>query len=366
MIEKVSVKIPNNNYDILIGKDSTKELGGFLTSNNYSKIFLVTDQNISQYHLSYIQNIIDKSGVDYSTIVTEVGEKIKSFKYLEKLTDEILSKGVDRKSLIISFGGGVIGDLSGFAASILMRGIDFVQVPTTLLAMVDSSVGGKTAINSSLGKNLIGSFYQPKLVICDIRYLKTLSSRQFLCGYAEVIKYGFIEDKKLFKYLKDNHENIFKSKEEELIYIIKESCKIKADIVTKDEKENGVRALLNFGHTFGHIFETEAHYSNKILHGEAVALGMAMAADMSVNLGFLAQEECDEIVSYLQECGFILDVEEFGFEFSRSNLITHLFKDKKVENKQLTFILLKKIGEAFIEKDVDLSEFEKVLDEYLL
>ena len=231
--------------------------------------------------------------------------------------------------------------------------------------MVDSSVGGKTAVNSSLGKNLIGSFYQPKLVICDTRYLKTLPTREFLSGYAEVVKYGFIENKEFFDYLRENHEQIFNSSEDELKYIIKESCKSKAEIVSQDEREGGVRALLNFGHTFGHIFETEAHYSSKILHGEAVAIGMAMAARMSVNLGFLGQDECDEIVSYLKECAFILDVEEFGFKYERSNLIQHLFKDKKVENKKLTFILLKKIGQAFIEKDVDILAFEKVLDEYL-
>lgn len=365
MIEKVTLKLPNNNYDILIGQNSTTKLEEFLKSTKYSKIFIVTDQNVANYHLSYIQNIVDKTGVDYSSIVTEVGEKVKSFQHLEKLTDEIISKGVDRKSLIIAFGGGVIGDLSGFAASILMRGIDFVQVPTTLLAMVDSSVGGKTAVNSSLGKNLIGSFYQPKLVICDTRYLKTLPTREFLSGYAEVVKYGFIENKEFFDYLRENHEQIFNSSEDELKYIIKESCKSKAEIVSQDEREGGVRALLNFGHTFGHIFETEAHYSSKILHGEAVAIGMAMAARMSVNLGFLGQDECDEIVSYLKECAFILDVEEFGFKYERSNLIQHLFKDKKVENKKLTFILLKKIGQAFIEKDVDILAFEKVLDEYL-
>ena len=365
MTIKVTVEIPNNNYDILIGKNSTQELESFLKNTKYSKIFLITDKNVANYHLSYIQNIIDKTDIDYSTITMDSGEKVKSFNHLEKLTNEIISKNVDRKSLIIAFGGGVIGDLSGFAASILLRGIDFIQVPTTLLAMVDSSVGGKTAVNSSLGKNLIGSFYQPKLVICDTRYLKTLPSREFLCGYAEVIKYGFIQDIRFFDYLKENHEQIFHLDEEKLNHIIKESCKIKADIVAQDEKEGGIRALLNYGHTFGHIFETEANYSNKILHGEAVGLGMAMAAQMSVNLGYLSQEKCDMMTDYLTQCAFILEVEEFGFEFDRQNLITHLFKDKKVENNKLTFILLKEIGNAFIEKDVHVKDFEQVLDKFL-
>lgn len=365
MIEKVVVKIPQNNYKILIGRDASNEIVPFLEKKKYSKIFIITDKNVANYHLSHLQNVIDKTGFKYFTITIDNGEKVKSFQYLEKLTNDLLSSNVDRKSLIIALGGGVIGDLSGFAASILMRGIDFIQVPTTLLAMVDSSVGGKTAINSALGKNLIGSFYQPKLVICDTKFLKTLPHREFLCGYAEIVKYGFIKDKKLFKYLRDNHEKIFRSSEAELNHIIKTSCQIKAKIVAKDEKEGGIRALLNFGHTFGHIFETESNYSNKILHGEAVALGMAMAAKMSVNLGYLSKSECDEITKYLESCSFILDIDEFGFDFKRENLIKHLFKDKKVENNQLTFILLKKIGEAFIAKSIALQDFEKVLEEFL-
>lgn len=365
MIEKVTVKIPKNSYQILIGKDASKKLSTFLQKKKYSKIFIITDKNVANHHLSDIQNIVDKTDINYSTIITDNGEKIKSFQYLEKLTNDLLKNNIDRKSLIIAFGGGVIGDLSGFAASIVMRGIDFIQIPTTLLAMVDSSVGGKTAINSALGKNLIGSFYQPKLVICDTKFLKTLPHREFLCGYAEIVKYGFIKDRKLFKYLTQNHNRIFQSQEAELKYIIKTSCEIKAKIVAKDEKEGGIRALLNFGHTFGHTLETESNYSNKILHGEAVAIGMAMAAKMSVNLGYLKESDCAEITKYLKRCSYILDIAEFGFEFKKENLVRHLFKDKKVENNQLTFILLKKIGESFVEKSIDVKEFEKVINEFL-
>lgn len=365
MNNKITISLPNRNYDVLIDKNAVNNLEGFLATKKYSKVFVITDENVAKYHLTTLQNVLNKTNLKVEIIVNEFGEKIKSFEYLEKISEEILSKGIDRKSLIIAFGGGVIGDLSGFLASILLRGIDFIQVPTTLLAMVDSSVGGKTAINSKAGKNLIGSFYQPKLVICDIEFLKTLPKREFLCGYAEVIKYGFISDKKFFEFLQKNHDEIFALNEKLLIEIVKTSCQNKADIVAKDEKENDVRALLNFGHTFGHIFETETGYGNLILHGEAVALGMAMASKMSLNFGLINDDEYLEINNYLQKCGFVIDAKEYDFDFDKEKLTNHLFKDKKVEHGKLTFILLNKVGEAFIKKDVDVKEFEKVLIEYI-
>lgn len=365
MKNKITISLPERNYDVLVDKNAINQLEEFLATKKYSKIFVITDENVAKYHLSTLQNVLNKTNIKVEVIVNEFGEKIKSFKYLEKNAEEILNKGIDRKSLIIAFGGGVIGDLSGFLASILLRGIDFIQVPTTLLAMVDSSVGGKTAINSKAGKNLIGSFYQPKLVICDIEFLKTLPKREFLCGFAEVVKYGFISDENFFNFLQKNHDEIFALNEDLLIEIVKISCQNKANIVAKDEKENDVRALLNFGHTFGHVFETETNYGNLILHGEAVALGMAMASKMSLNFGLITNDEHETITNYLQKCGFIIDAKKYDFSFDKDKLIKHLFKDKKVERGNLTFILLNKIGEAFIKKSVDVKDFERVLLDFI-
>lgn len=360
MHNRISVALNERSYDIIIGKNSIEHLHKFLSENNYSKIFIITDENVANLHLSKLQSILPNA----ETIITKAGETTKSFSSLEKIAEEILSKGVDRKSLIVAFGGGVIGDLAGFIASILLRGIDFIQIPTTLLASVDSSVGGKTAINSASGKNLIGSFYQPKLVICDLEFLKTLPKREMLSGYAEVVKYGFIFDEKFFEFLEKNHNKIF-SDEEVLKKIITRSCEIKAEIVGRDERESGERALLNFGHTFGHIFETETGYSNEILHGEAVALGMAMAAKMSQNFGFISPQEFARVTSHLENCGFVINPKNIRKTWDVENLIRHLYKDKKNENQNLTFIVLKKIGAAEVKKSVALDDFKKVLSEFL-
>jgi len=265
----------------------------------------------------------------------------------------------------VAIGGGVVGDLSGFCASVLLRGIDFIQVPTTLLSMVDSSVGGKTGINSKYGKNLIGSFYQPKFVICDINFLQSLNLREFRSGYGEVIKYGLIYDQEFFKYLQINLSNIFSKKTESLIYIIEKSCRIKAEIVGKDERENNVRALLNFGHTFGHSIETETKYSSLILHGEAVAIGMAMASKLSNQLNFIDKSEYEEIISHLKKSGFELNLKNFEIKFKLNNLIKNLYKDKKTQNNQLNFILLKNIGHGEIYNKVDKKFITNFFKNYL-
>jgi 3-dehydroquinate synthase len=231
--------------------------------------------------------------------------------------------------------------------------------------MVDSSVGGKTAINSRHGKNLIGSFYQPKLVICDLNFLRTLPLREIKSGYAEVVKYGFIRDAKFFEFLEENYEKVFSGDEEVLTKIITRSCEIKAEIVGRDERESGERALLNFGHTFGHTFETETNYSDEILHGEAVALGMAMAAKMSQNLKIISETDYLRVASHLAKCGFVIDPKKIRQSWNKENLVRHLFKDKKNEGQNLTFILLEKIGVATVKKAVELAEFEKVLKEFL-
>ncbi len=364
----VKVDLGERSYDIVIGTGSVETLPDFLQEKKYSKIVLITDENVAKLHLPKLKTLLLENDIETKTIILNPGERTKSFDIFEKTCEEILQFGIDRKSLIIAFGGGVIGDLSGFVASMLLRGIDFIQIPTTLLAMVDSSVGGKTAINSKHGKNLIGSFYQPQLVICDLNFLQTLLERELRSGYAEVVKYGFIQDEKLFEFLETNHKKIFSSlgfDEKIMTQIINRSCTIKASIVACDERESssGKRALLNFGHTFGHVFETETLYSSELLHGEAVALGMVLAAKMSLDLGMIQQQDFLRIKSHLYSVGFVTSHKKVRKNWDEKNLINHLYKDKKHEDRNLTFILLEKIGHAVVKKTVDIASFCKVLAE---
>lgn len=378
MIKKINLNLAEKSYDILVGTNSIQNLSDFLTQKNYSKIIIITDENLAKFHLEFLYNFLIKNcGLENKPknlirLIISSGEASKSFSVLEEVCEKILQQNIDRKSLIIAFGGGVVGDLAGFLASILLRGIDFIQIPTTLLAMVDSAVGGKTAINSKSGKNLIGSFYQPKLVICDLQFLETLPYREFLAGYAEILKYGLIHDENFFNFLRQKREVILDKSEiqsQERLELIKKiicrSCEIKAEIVGRDEKESKERALLNFGHSFGHIFETETNYGDELLHGEAVALGMAMAIKMSQNFNLLSNQAANEAVSELEKCGFILNPMLIRQSWNKNQLISHIFADKKNENQQLTFILLEKIGSAKIVKNVDLSEFVKIIDEFI-
>lgn len=368
MQNKISVNLGQRSYDIIIEKNASEYLPEFLGTKNYSKIFIITDETIAALHLTKLEQVFKKTKfVEINApkiIKIKAGEQAKSFQFLEKICEEILTQGIDRKSLIVAFGGGVVGDLAGFIASILLRGIDFIQIPTTLLAAVDSSVGGKTAINSISGKNLVGSFYQPQLVICDLNFLKTLPQREVRSGYAEVVKYGFICDKEFFEFLEKNYSKISEFDEEVLKKIITRSCEIKAAIVGRDERESGERALLNFGHTFGHIFETETGYSDEILHGEAVALGMLMAAKMSQNFHMISENDFMRIKNHLESAGFTTDPKKIRKNWDEKNLTSHLLKDKKNENENLTFILLKKIGDAVILKAVEMENFKKVLREF--
>jgi 3-dehydroquinate synthase len=361
MKNKITINLSERSYDILIGKDIIGDISQFLLTRKYSKIFVITDKNVANIHLNNLKKFL----VNFDLLEVENGEKSKSFDNFSNLCNQILKRGIDRKSLIVAFGGGVVGDLAGFVASVLLRGIDFVQIPTTLLACVDSSVGGKTAINSQYGKNLIGSFYQPKLVICDLDFLTTLPDREFKSGYAEILKYGLIYDANFFNFLDQNYQKILLKDRDLLQKSIHQSCLIKSAIVSKDEKENGERALLNFGHSFAHIFETETNYSGEILHGEAVALGMAMATKMSLNFGLINQDSYQKIITHLNKCGFIINPNKIRLNWHKENLIQHIYKDKKNENNKLTFILLNDIGKATIRKNVDINDFLKILNEFI-
>ncbi len=359
-IEKISLDLKDRSYDIFIGNKAISKLQEFIKKNNYSKVFIVTDFNVANHHLEEIKKLLPEA----STLIADAGEQTKSFAGLEDLCERLLEQGIDRKSLIIAAGGGVVGDLTGLAAAILMRGIDFVQVPTTLLSMVDSSVGGKTGVNCRSGKNLVGVFYQPKLVICDLDFLKSLPLRQIRSGYAEILKYGLIYDKRFYNFLSKNFTKILLLDEENLAHAIKRSCEIKAQIVAEDEKEHDIRAILNFGHTFAHVLEAETDYSNLLNHGEAVAIGMLMAAQMSCNQNMLQKKDVEEIKNHLNDCGFNLDLKSIKHSWKKSKLVKYLAKDKKSQNNQPRFILLKTIGNAVIKKFESTKEFEEVIQQF--
>jgi 3-dehydroquinate synthase len=335
---KVNIKTPNKTYDIIIDKLPQINLD--------TKVAIITNPTVAGYHLNYLLNHLKAKELKIITLPD--GEEYKNFESIEYALDRLFDAKYDRNSIIIAFGGGVIGDMSGFAASIFLRGIKFIQIPTTLLAMVDSSVGGKTGINNKYGKNLIGSFYQPEAVYIDTHFLTTLPKREFSAGMAEVIKMAVMFDKKFFEKLEKDKLNI-----EE---IIKRSVEIKADVVNQDEKEKGIRSVLNYGHTFGHVIENLTNYKT-YLHGEAVAIGMIMANELSIALGYLTTEENKRIKKLLEKYDLptsfkIKDEEEF---------YSHFFADKKTMNNEIKFIIPETIGKYKIIKNIDKNIILKVL-----
>ena len=278
----------------------------------------------------------------------------------------LIAQRVERSDIVVAFGGGVIGDLAGFAAAVLRRGVDFIQIPTSLLAQVDSSVGGKTGINSVLGKNLIGAFHQPKLVLADTDVLNTLPPREFISGYGEVVKYGLLGDAGFFDWLEANGPDMAAGSEAGRIHAIRRSCEMKADIVARDEKEHGDRALLNLGHTFGHALEAATGYSARLLHGEGVAIGCALAFELSMRLGLCSQEDPSRVREHLAKMGMKKDVSDIEGELPDADgLIALMGQDKKVSDGKIAFILARGIGEAFVEKQVDMSVVKAVLEDAL-
>lgn len=348
----------NRSYPIYIGENLLQNpdiFADFVTNKNKSKnkkIMIVTNTTIEKIYLNTLQNtlakITPKENI-FATILPD-GENYKNWETLQKIFDNLLANFFDRKSLIIALGGGVIGDMSGFAAACFQRGVDFLQIPTTLLSQVDSSVGGKTAINHPLGKNMIGAFYQPKAVFADIKTLQTLPKREISAGLAEILKYGFINDAPFLEFFtSENFAKIFDNNADVLSEIIYKSCQNKADIVAKDETESSdknLRALLNFGHTFGHAIETHFGYGT-YLHGEAVAIGAMMAAEFSQNLGFITPKEVAKIQTLLNQAKLPTALDK---KVNANDLYKLMFHDKKVQNGTLNFVLLKNLGEAFVYK----------------
>lgn len=354
-----NVDLAHRSYAIHIGNQIIDTVTDILYTLNPSQksVVIITENNVANLYLNSLSNILSQKGYIVYSLVLPSGESTKSFAFFEQVMRFCLQHNIERNHAIIAFGGGVIGDLTGFVASTLRRGCRFIQIPTTLLSQVDSSVGGKTAINSTEGKNLIGTFYQPSAVIIDIQFLKSLPRRVYLSGYAEVIKYGLLGDKDFFDYLR-HHNDLFLAQDNDfLIKIIAHCVRMKADIVSRDETEQGDRALLNLGHTFGHAYEAETGYSDILHHGEAVAIGMLHAAEFSHILNHLSAHDVSTIKEFLVTVGFNLNIKEYIPHFSSDIILKHIMQDKKVSDNQVTLILLNNIGQAFINKKININLF---------
>lgn len=363
----VTIDLDTRAYDIYIGSSLLFRIGDFMPEDISGKsVFIVTDKNVEPYAERVKEQITEIGARSCAMKVLPPGEKTKSFSNVEEVCSWFLSNGLNRDSLVLAVGGGVIGDLTGFCASVVQRGVPYIQVPTTLLSQVDSSVGGKTGINTPQGKNLVGSFYQPEAVIADIETLKTLPRRELLAGYAEVLKYGLIQDYGFFQWLEANGAKICDLDQEAVAHAIEVSCKAKADVVQADEKEHGQRALLNLGHTFGHALEAEAGYGGTLLHGEAVAIGMVMAFDLSYRMGLCSQEDLERVEQHISDIGLPTRASFVeGLNTDVDKLLSVMSHDKKVHEGKMVFILVNGIGEAFINSDVKEEDVRAVLIESL-
>ncbi len=366
-ITTVELDLAERSYPIHIGKGLLEKASDLIPIDLSAKnIFILYDKNVYPYVQVLEKSLAGKTG-DIKTLSVKGGEPTKSYDGLQKTLDWLLDNKVDRQSVLIAVGGGVIGDLGGFAASIVMRGIPYVQIPTTLLAQVDSSVGGKTGINTVQGKNLVGSFYQPKAVLCDIATLGTLPERELQAGYAEIVKYGLINDLPFFEWLEENGEKVLALDNDSLIHAVEKSCHAKAAIVAADERESGQRALLNLGHTFGHALEVSANYDGRLLHGEAVSIGMMMAFELSVKIGLCQQEEIDRIATHLKICGLKVKAGEIT-PFLKDNaeeLVALMAGDKKAQAGKVGFILARGIGQSFQTYDVEQGNLVSVVQRSL-
>jgi 3-dehydroquinate synthase len=366
----VRVALDARGYDIVIGRGLIATLGARIEAlRPRAKAFIVTDANIELVHLDAVEAALAECAIAYSRLVVAPGESAKSFHGFEAVCEGIIAARIERGDLVIAVGGGVIGDLAGFAASAVRRGLDYVQVPTTLLAQVDSSVGGKTAINSAHGKNLIGAFHQPILVVADTALLDTLPPRQFRAGYAEVAKYGLLGDAAFFAWLETNWRDVFAPGNSGNLareHAIAVSCRAKAAIVARDERETGERALLNLGHTFGHALEAACGFSDRLLHGEAVAAGMALAFGFSARLGLIAAPEAERAIRHLADVGLPTRPQDISGGLPDADALLDLMaQDKKVKRGMLTFVLVRGIGSAFLEQGVDAAQVRAFLSEKL-
>jgi 3-dehydroquinate synthase len=350
----IPVALGARTYDVVIGAGLLSRAGSYVAPFAKSgRTFVVTDRIVADLHLAALQDGLDRGGVRTEAIVLPPGEQTKSFAGLERVCDELIAREIGRNDIVVAFGGGVIGDLAGFAAGVVKRGVDFVQIPTTLLAQVDSSVGGKTAIDTRAGKNLVGLFHQPRLVLADLDVLDTLPLRERLTGYAEIVKYGLIDDPAFFDWCEANGPKLRSGDRAALAQAVAISVAAKARIVAADERESGARALLNLGHTFAHALEAAARYDGALLHGEAVAVGLGLAFALSARLGLCERQDSDRVRRHLDLMGFATDLQRLpGGPYRPDDLMAHIAHDKKNEGGRLTFILVEGIGRAFVQKNV--------------
>jgi 3-dehydroquinate synthase len=351
-MERLKVALGERSYDIAIGRGLLAQSGTIIAPVvRHKRVVVVSDEHVASLHLDCFRAGLSAAGLTAETIVLPPGEDTKNFTHFARLCEDVLSLGIERGTPVIALGGGVVGDLAGFAAATLLRGLDFVQVPTTLLAQVDSAVGGKTAIDTRHGKNLVGAFHQPALVLVDVDVLETLPRRELVAGYAEVVKYGLIGDRAFYDWLEANAGALLAGDAVLRQEAVLRSCAAKAAIVTADERESGKRALLNFGHTFGHALETLTGFGKGPLHGEAVALGMQLAFDLSARLGFCPPAAADRVRRHLSALGLPTGLATIP-SVTPDALIAAMQKDKKVSGGRLTLVLARDIGEPFLCQDV--------------
>ena len=367
MQNQVHVALDERSYNVLIGSGLLAQAGNLVKPLlARPRVAVLTDETVAELHLEALKNGLAEAGIDMVSLALPAGEATKSWPYLTQAVEWLLEQKVERRDVVVAFGGGVIGDLAGFAAAILRRGVRFVQIPTSLLAQVDSSVGGKTGINAPQGKNLIGAFHQPSLVLADTDVLGTLTARDFLAGYGEVVKYGLLGDAPFFEWLENNGQSLASGNMAARIEAVTRSVQMKADIVARDETEQGDRALLNLGHTFCHALEAATGYSDRLLHGEGVAIGCALAFELSARLGLCSQESPSRVRAHLRAMGMKTDLSDIEGALPDANgLLDLMAQDKKVIDGQLRFILARDIGEAFVTSDVPAEIVTEVLDEAL-
>lgn len=354
MYETVHVPLDGREYDVRIGPELIADAGTHLAPLlARPRVAVVSEENVAPLHLDRLRVGLEAAGIEVVSLVLPAGESTKAWPEFTRCVEWLLAQKIERRDIVIALGGGVIGDLVGFAAAVLRRGIRFVQMPTSLLAQVDSSVGGKTGINAPQGKNLIGAFHQPSLVLADTDALNTLSNRDFLSGYGEVIKYGMLGDADFFAWLEENGPSLASGNQTARIEAVRRSVQMKADIVLRDETEQGERALLNLGHTFCHALEAATGYSDRLLHGEGVAIGCALAFELSSRLGLCSQEDPSRVRAHLRAMGQKVDLADIDGDLPDADVLLDLMgQDKKVVDGQLRFILAKGIGRAFVTSDV--------------
>ncbi|WP_299307448.1 3-dehydroquinate synthase [uncultured Croceicoccus sp.] len=357
----------DRSYSVLVGDGLIADMAGLAGPLLRKPVVpVVTDENVARLYRGAVDAALQAAGKDARWLVLPPGEATKDWAHLAKVSDFFLTEGVERGDHVIALGGGVIGDLTGFAAAILKRGCGFIQIPTSLLAQVDSSVGGKTAINTPAGKNLVGAFHQPALVLADIGALATLPMRELRAGYAEVVKYGLIDDPEFFEWCETNGPALLAGDADLRRHAVTCSVAAKARVVAADERElSGTRALLNLGHTFGHALEAETGYSDRLLHGEAVALGMVLAARYSVRSGHMDADDADRIAAHFAACGMMAELSDLGLSCSGRRLADHMLHDKKMDAGTLPFVLMRGIGAAFLDRAVDIDDIAAFMGEQL-